>query len=119
MNSIKNKKKKIFLCRKIKRQKDNSNKIFIINKVKKIQKEIEQNESTIDSTIEIEIKNEKKIPSIEEIIIPSFLNDFKIIKKGKFNQKLRKYSEISTQFNDLEEVEVYLIKKENLLNSDM
>ena len=119
MNSTKNKKEKIFLCRKIKRQNDNSNKIFIINKVKKIQKEIEQNESTIDSTIEIEIKNEKKIPSIEEIIIPSFLNDFKIIKKGKFNQKLRKYSEISTQFNDLEEVEVYLIKKENLLNSDM
>ena len=99
------------------RKSDNINSIFYINKVKKYKKEIEQYESTLDSTVENDNKNEKKIPSIEEIFIPSFLNDLIIIKKGKYNQKLRKYSEISTQFNDSEEVEVYLIKKENLLNS--
>ena len=117
MNSIKNKKEKIFLCRKIKRKSDNINSIFYINKVKKYKTEIEQYESTLDSTVENDNKNEKKIPSIEEIFIPPFLNDLIIIKKGKYNQKLRKYSEISTQFNDSEEIEVYLIKKENLLNS--
>ena len=117
MNSINNKKDKIFLCKKTKRKSDNTDIIFKINKVKKNKNEIEQYESTIDSTIENENKNKKKIPSIEEIFIPSFLNDLIIIKKGKYNQKLRKYSEISTQFNDSEEVEVYLIKKENLLNS--
>ena len=117
MKSINNKKDKIFLCKKTKRKSDNTDIIFKINKVKKNKKEIEQYESTIDSTIENENKNKKKIPSIEEIFIPSFLNDFIIIKKGKYNQKLRKYSEISTQFNDSEEIEVYLIKKENLLNS--
>ena len=117
MKSINNKKDKIFLCKKTKRKSDNTDIIFKINKVKKNKKEIEQYESTIDSTIENENKNKKKIPSIEEIFIPSFLNDFIIIKKGKYNQKLRKYSEISTQFNDSEEAEVYLIKKENLLNT--
>jgi glutaredoxin 2 len=117
MNSINNETDKIFLCRKIKRKSDNINSIFYINKVKKYKTEIEQFESTLDTTVENDNKNEKKIPSIEEIFIPSFLNDLIIIKKGKYNQKLRKYSEISTQFNDSEEVEVYLIKKENLLNS--
>ena len=117
MNSINNEKDKIFLCRKIKRKSDNINSIFYINKVKKYKTEIEQFESTLDTTVENDNKNEKKIPSIEEIFIPSFLNDLIIIKKGKYNQKLRKYSEISTQFNDSEEVDVYLIKKENLLNS--
>ena len=41
-----------------------------------------------------------------------------VIENGKFKQRLRKYSEVSTQFNDSEEAEVYLIKKENLFLND-
>ena len=41
-----------------------------------------------------------------------------IKKKGKVQQKLRKYSEASTQFNDIEDAEVYLIKIESLYNQN-
>ena len=63
-------------------------------------------------------KKREKLISIDEILIPSFLNDIQVIENGKFKQRLRKYSEVSTQFNDSEEAEVYLIKKENLFLND-
>ena len=110
-------KEKIFLCRKIKRTNNQKTPIFYIDKIKKIGKETEQFDYTFDSTTEIENKKEK-IPSIDEIEIPSFFNDIIIKKKRKMQQKLRKYSEASTQFNDIEDAEVYLIKIESLYNQN-
>ena len=107
------KKEKIFLCKKVKRNRNNKDPIFYINKVRKIGKENEQFDLTFDSTTDLENRKEK-IPSIDEIVIPSFFNDIKMKKKVKVQQKLRKYSEASTQFNDLEDAEVYLIRKESL-----
>ena len=109
MNSINNEKDKIFLCRKIKRKSDNINSIFYINKVKKYKTEIEQYESTLDSTVENDNKNEKKIPSIEEIFIPPFLNDLIIIKKGKYNQK----KEIKNLEKSLKEINEKNINEKN------
>ena len=112
MNEHSNK-EMIFLCKKVKRKLNQKDPIFYIDKVKKIGKVNEQFDLTFDSTTDLENRKEK-IPSIDEIQIPSFFNDIKIKKKGKDQQKLRKYSEASTQFNDLEDAEVYLIKKESL-----
>ena len=106
-------KEKIFLCKKVNKCKSLKCPIFYIDKVKKIGKEVEQSDYTFDSTIDLENKKDK-IPSIDEIEIPSFFNDIIIKKEEKVEQKLRKYSEASTQFNDIEDAEVYLIKKESL-----
>ena len=106
-------KEMIFLCKKVKRKLNQKDPIFYINKIRKIGKENVQFDFTFDSTTDLENRKEK-IPSIDEIVIPSFFNDIKINKNGKDQQKLRKYSEASTQFNDLEDAEVYLIRKESL-----
>ena len=106
-------KEMIFLCKKVKKSLNKKDPIFYIDKVKKIGKVNEQFDLTFDSTTDLENRKEK-IPSIDEIEIPSFFNDIKINKNGKDQQKLRKYSEASTQFNDLEDAEVYLIRKESL-----
>ena len=104
-------KEKIFLCKKVKKIKPP---IFNIDKVKKIGKEVQHFDNTFDSTTDSENKK-PKIPSIDEIEIPPFFNDIIIKKEEKVEQRLRKYSEASTQFNDIEDAEVYLIKKESLL----
>ena len=106
-------KEMIFLCKKVKKSLNKKDPIFYINKIRKIGKENVQFDFTFDSTTDLENRNEK-IPSIDEIVIPSFFNDIKMKKKVKVQQKLRKYSEASTQFNDLEDAEVYLIRKESL-----
>jgi hypothetical protein len=106
-------KEKIFLCKKVNKSKSLKSPIFYIDKVKKIGKEVEQSDYTLDSTIYLENKK-NKITSIDEIEIPSFFNDIIIKKEEKVEQRLRKYSEASTQFNDIEDAEVYLIKKESL-----
>ena len=111
-------KERIFLCRKIKRNKENKELIFEIKKIIKIKYEIDHQETTNKIKKENKEKKREKIISIDEILIPSFLNDFQVIENGKFKQRLRKYSEVSTQFNDSEEAEVYLIKKENLFLND-
>ena len=111
-------KERIFLCRKIKRNKENKELIFEIKKIIKIKYEIDHQETTNNVKKENKEKKREKIISIDEILIPSFLNDFQVIENGKFKQRLRKYSEVSTQFNDSEEAEVYLIKKENLFLND-
>ncbi len=111
-------KEKIFLCRKIKRNKENKELIFEIKKIIKIKYEIDQQETTNNIKMENKEKKREKLISIDEILIPSFLNDIQVIENGKFKQRLRKYSEVSTQFNDSEEAEVYLIKKEKLFLND-
>ena len=111
-------KERIFLCRKIKRNKENKELIFEIKKIIKIKYEIDHQETTNNIKKENKEKKREKIISIDEILIPSFLNDLQVIENGKFKQRLRKYSEVSTQFNDSEEAEVYLIKKENLFLND-
>ena len=82
-------KEKIFLCRKIKRINNQKSPIFCIDKIKKIGKETEQFDYTLDSTTEIENKKDK-IPSIIEIEIPSFFNDVIIKKKSKSSTKIKK-----------------------------
>ena len=72
---------------------DNKEKIFLCKKVKKIKPPI------------FNIDKVKKIGKEVQIIK----------KEEKVEQRLRKYSEASTQFNDIEDAEVYLIKKESLL----
>ena len=118
MKKKKETKERIFLCRKIKRNKENKELIFEIKKIIKIKYEIDHQETTNKIKKENKEKKREKIISIDEILIPSFLNDLQVIENGKFKQRLRKYSEVSTQFNDSEEAEVYLIKKENLFLND-
>ena len=107
------KKEKIFLCKKVKR---NKNCIFDIYKVKKDKKNNENNLSFI-STNETQTQiNDNNLIKKEcyllynEIIVPSFLNDI-IQSNIQIQEKLKKYNEISYQFKDKEEAEIYLITR--------
>jgi hypothetical protein len=107
-------KEKIFLCKKTKREQKKSL-VFYIKKSKKIKNEISWNDSTNDSTLESQsIYEPKKIPSIDEIIIPNFFNDKDYKKESKIQEKLKKYSEVSNVFKDLEDRELYLVSKDSL-----
>ena len=109
-------KENIFLCKKIKREHKKNSLIFLIKKSKKIKKENNWPESSNDSTLEESqsFYEPKKIPSIDEIFIPNFLNDKDLKKESKIQEKLKKYSEVSNVFIDSEDRELYLVRKESL-----
>lgn len=109
-------KENIFLCKKIKRENKKNSLIFLIKKSKKIKKENNWPESSNDSTLEESqsFYEPKKIPSIDEIFIPNFLNDKDLKKESKIQEKLKKYSEVSNVFIDSEDRELYLVRKESL-----
>jgi hypothetical protein len=109
-------KENIFLCKKIKREQKKNSRVFLIKKSKKIKKENSWHESTNDSTLEESqsFYEPKKIPSINEILIPNFLNDKDLKKESKIQEKLKKYSEVSNVFIDSEDRELYLVRKESL-----
>jgi hypothetical protein len=109
-------KENIFLCKKIKRENKKNSLIFLIKKSKKIKKENNWPESSNDSTLEESQSyyEPKKIPSIDEIFIPNFLNDKDLKKESKIQEKLKKYSEVSNVFIDSEDRELYLVRKESL-----
>ena len=115
------KKEKIFLCKKVKR---NKNCIFDIYKVKKDKKNNENNLSFI-STNETQTQiNDNNLVKKEcyllynEIIVPSFLNDI-IQSNIQIQEKLKKYNEISYQFKDKEEAEIYLITKGSIISDEL
>jgi hypothetical protein len=109
-------KENIFLCKKIKREHKKNSLIFLIKKSKKIKKENNWPEFSNDSTLEESqsFYEPKKIPSINEILIPNFLNDKDLKKESKIQEKLKKYSEVSNVFIDSEDRELYLVRKESL-----
>ena len=109
-------KENIFLCKKIKREHKKNSLIFLIKKSKKIKKENNWPEFSNDSTLEESqsFYEPKKIPSIDEIFIPNFLNDKDLKKESKIQEKLKKYSEVSNVFIDSEDRELYLVRKESL-----
>ena len=109
-------KENIFLCKKIKRENKKNSLIFLIKKSKKIKKENNWPEFSNDSTLEESqsFYEPKKIPSIDEIFIPNFLNDKDLKKESKIQEKLKKYSEVSNVFIDSEDRELYLVRKESL-----
>ena len=115
------KKEKIFLCKKVKR---NKNCIFDIYKVKKDKKNNEKNLSFI-STNETQTQiNDNNLIKKEcyllynEIIVPSFLNDI-IQSNIQIQEKLKKYNEISYQFKDKEEAEIYLITRGSIISDEL
>ena len=115
------KKEKIFLCKKVKRKK---NCIFDIYKVKKDKKNNENNLSFI-STNETQTQiNDNNLIKKEcyslynAIIVPSFLNDI-IQSNIQIQEKLKKYNEISYQFKDKEEAEIYLITRGSIISDEL
>ena len=110
------KKEKIFLCKKVKRSKNNKNFIFDICKIKKIKKEISENDLSFISTNEILINDNFLL--INEILVPSFLNDF-IQSNLQIQEKLKKYNEISYQFKDKEDIEIYMITKKSIISEEL
>ena len=110
------KKEKIFLCKKVKRKK---NCIFDICKIKK-EKIINENDSSFISTNEtqIQINDNNSIKLYNEILVPSFLNDI-IQSNIQIQEKLKKYNEISYQFKDKEEAEIYLITRSSIISDEL
>ena len=113
---------KIFICKK----KRNINK-SIKNKKKKITKEkcskekcskdsILENSTDLSSNnlISLDEKSDAilKVPSLDDIVIPSFLND--ITKYHKINKEINKYYEFRKLFNSPELAEIYLIDVKRL-----
>ena len=113
---------KIFICKK----KRNINK-SIKNKKKKITKEqstkekcskdsILENSTDLSSNnlISLDEKSDAilKVPSLDDIVIPSFLND--ITKYNKINKKINKYYKFRKLFNSPELAEIYLIDVKRL-----
>ena len=110
------KKEKIFLCKKVKRKK---NCIFDICKIKK-DKKINENDLSFISTNEtqIQINDNNSIKLYNEILVPSFLNDI-IQSNIQIQEKLKKYNEISYQFKDKEEAEIYLITRSSIISDEL
>ena len=113
---------KIFICKK----KRNINK-SIKNKKKKITKErctkencskdsILENSTDLSSNnlISLDEKSDAilKVPSLDDIVIPSFLND--ITKYHKINKEINKYYDFRKLFNSPELAEIYLIDVKRL-----
>ena len=115
------KKEKIFLCKKVKR---NKNCIFDIYKVKKDKKNNENNLSFISTNqTQTQINDNNLIKKecyllYNEIIVPSFLNDI-IQSNIQIQEKLKKYNEISYQFKDKEEAEIYLITRGSIISDEL
>ena len=110
------KKEKIFLCKKVKKKK---NCIFDICKIKK-EKIINENDLSFISTNEtqIQINDNNSIKLYNEILVPSFLNDI-IQSNIQIQEKLKKYNEISYQFKDKEEAEIYLITRSSIISDEL
>jgi hypothetical protein len=115
------KKEKIFLCKKVKRKK---NCIFDICKIKK-DKKINENDLSFISTNETQtqINDNNSIKKeccllYNQILVPSFLNDI-IQSNIQIQEKLKKYNEISYQFKDKEEAEIYLITKSSIISDEL
>ena len=117
------KNEKIFLCKKIKRSKTNKNYIFDISKVKRNKNEFCEDNLSLISHYKNQLnKNfffkKETFLLIDEILVPSFLNDF-IQSNLQIQEKLKKYNEISYQFKDKEDVEIYMITKDSIISEEL
>lgn len=69
------------------------------------------------STTQTEITEESFSPQNQsnclDFVIPSFFND---IKRDDFHKKLSQYNELYNKFDDIEERELYIIRKDSLFS---
>ena len=92
-----------------------SNRIFSITKLKKLKflDKIDDTEETgTESCFSPTSKN--STVSIDELVIPSFFND--LILDSDTKEKLQKYEKITKDFADLEDREIYLVRRESLFS---
>ena len=90
--------------------------IFTISKIKKSKTDSsflsnDHSESTYD--VSISTSQSKQI-SIDEISIPNFLNDLPVIPYMK--TKLAQYQKVLSEFEDEEDTEIYLVRKDTLFS---
>ena len=104
---------KIFLCKKVKRNK--KIKIFDIKKIKKFK--LTEHKLENGSTCESECYESEKKSVNNEFNIPTFFNDKYKILNNKIQIKLQKYRKISEEFEDKEDIELYLISEQSLLKN--
>ena len=110
-------KKVIFISRK----RNTHTLIFSISKVKKLKCDSsffsdDRSESTYDkeSTFSLS-QSPSKQTTLQEIVIPSFFNDLPAVPDIK--TKLEKYEKVFSEFEDVEDTEVYLVRKESLFST--
>ena len=92
---------------------------FTISKVKKSKIDSsfcsdDREESTYDKESTLSFSSAKPT-TIKEISIPTFLNDLPIVPDMK--TKLEKYEKVFSEFEDVEDREVYLVRKESLFST--
>ena len=92
-----------------------SNRIFSITKSKKLQflDKIDDTEETGTETC-FSPTSKSSTVSIDELVIPSFFND--LILDSDTKEKLQKYEKITKDFDDLEDREIYLVRRESLFS---
>ena len=92
-----------------------SNRIFSITKSKKLQflDKIDDTEETGTETC-FSPTSKSSTVSIDELVIPSFFND--LILDSDTKEKLQKYEKITKDFADLEDREIYLVRRESLFS---
>ena len=117
------KNEKIFLCKKLKRSKNNKNYIFHISKIKRNENKFCEDNLSVISHYKNHLNEnfffkKEKFLLIDEILVPSFLNDF-IQSNLQIQEKLKKYNEISYQFKDKEDVEIYMITKDSIISEEL
>lgn len=112
----------LLLCKKIKRKEKSKEVISFPKDEKQIEKLMSMNSLDASSEVSTEVNNnisysqiikknptptDNKIISLEEIVIPEFLND--ITKYDEINKKIKKYYKTLSYFNNPNEAEIYLI----------
>ena len=92
-----------------------SNRIFSITKSKKLKflDKIDDTEETGTETC-FSPTSKSSTVSIDELEIPSFFND--LILDSDTKEKLQKYEKITKDFDDLEDREIYLVRRESLFS---
>ena len=92
-----------------------SNRIFSITKSKKLEflDKIDDTEETGTETC-FSPTSKSSTVSIDELVIPSFFND--LILDSDTKEKLQKYEKITKDFDDLEDREIYLVRRESLFS---
>ena len=92
-----------------------SNRIFSITKSKKLQflDKIDDTEETGTETC-FSPTSKSSTVSIDELVIPSFFNA--LILDSDTKEKLQKYEKITKDFDDLEDREIYLVRRESLFS---
>ena len=92
-----------------------SKRIFSITKSKKLEflDKIDDTEETGTETC-FSPTSKSSTVSIDELVIPSFFND--LILDSDTKEKLQKYEKITKDFDDLEDREIYLVRRESLFS---